>query len=312
QALRLAVGTSPDGAEYWVPVWALVGRRRRPQVTVTAGVHGDEFEGMRALMQLAQELAPEHLHGSVVLAPMVNPTAFRAGTRPSPVDGLNLNRLFPGSPTGAPSERLAHRLMEGLVQGSDLLVDLHSGGTRLLHAPLSGYYPLPGEVGRISQEAALATGLPYVWNLPQRPGVLSFEAARAGIPATGAEIGGSGRCLGEDVARYRQAVLGVLGYMKILRDAPRPSRHAPVVSGDWLLAAASGFFEPTVTLEQPVKKGQVLGQVLDPFGTTLCEVKAPRAGIVLGLRSFPTASAGDLAVFAPWEGEEGAPPASSI
>ncbi len=312
RAFRLLMGSPSGWGEAWVPVWVLTGRQPRPRVTVTAGVHGDEFEGVRAIAQLARSLAPESLAGTVVLAPIINPPAYRAGTRHTPPDGLNLNRVFPGDHHGTPTERLAERLMQLLVEGSDLLVDLHSGGTTLLHAPLAGYYSLPGDVGERSRAAARALGLRYLWNLPERAGVLSFEAAKAGVPAVGTEIGGGARCLASDVALTRETVLGALYHMAVVPGEPAPNDEAEVVSGDWLLAEASGLFEPSVGLEQRVAADESLGAIFDPFGEVVARVRAPAAGVVLGLRSFPTVTAGELVAFVPQPGENRIPPARSL
>jgi predicted deacylase len=316
QRVHLPLTGGPDGAPAHLALWLLVGRRRRPRVTVTAGVHGDEFEGVRALMRLARELDPSLLEGTVVLAPVVNPYAYRAGTRVAPQDGVNLNRVFPGNPHGLPSERLANLVMERLVLGSDLLVDLHSGGTKLLHAPVAGYYDLPGDVGERSRAAAAAMGLAHLWNLPHRRGVLSFEAALAGVPAVGTEIGGAGRCLDADVERTCRAVLGALASAGVLGSAHQARLHASVeppqvVSGDWLAADASGFLDLAVAMHERVRGGQPLGAVLDTHGQRVTEIEAPWSGTVLGTRTFPSVTAGELILFVPRDGELRIEPTSS-
>jgi len=106
-----------------------------PVILLTAGVHGDEYEGQAALATLTRELAPEAIRGQVILLPMTNAPAARAGLRTSPVDGGNLNRLFPGNPRGTPSEMIAHYLETVLIPRADVMVDLHSGGSSLWYPP---------------------------------------------------------------------------------------------------------------------------------------------------------------------------------
>ncbi len=91
RAFRLLMGSPSGWGEAWLPVWVLTGRQPRPRVTVTAGVHGDEFEGVRAIAQLARSLAPESLAGTVVLTPIVNPpppTGPEPAT-PPPTDSIS-------------------------------------------------------------------------------------------------------------------------------------------------------------------------------------------------------------------------------
>ena len=76
-----------------------------PTVLLTAGNHGDEYEGQIALNNLIRNLEPRHLKGRVIILPALNFPAALAGRRVSPIDGLNLNRVFPGDPTGRPRAR---------------------------------------------------------------------------------------------------------------------------------------------------------------------------------------------------------------
>ena len=92
------------------PLSAFSGQSPQPRVVIVAGVHGDELVGPHALIELAQELAPSELRGTVVLAPSANPLAFAAGRRKAPQDDLDLNRIFPGRRGGSATERIAATL----------------------------------------------------------------------------------------------------------------------------------------------------------------------------------------------------------
>lgn len=113
-----------------LPLIAIVGDRPGPVLIAAAGVHGDEYEGPRALWQIADELAPSALAGSFVALPICNPWAFAAGARATPerIDGINLARTFPGDPAGSPTPRLAAALLLFVTRLQPaLFVDLHSG-----------------------------------------------------------------------------------------------------------------------------------------------------------------------------------------
>jgi len=136
-----------------IEVFACVGHRPGPSVLVTAGVHGDEYEGPSAIAQFVRTLSAESVRGSMFLIPVANPFAFAAGTRLSPVDGLNLARVFPGKEDGMPTERLAHFLFHEFASKAEFLIDLHSGGVEYEFLPVAGFYGAPGP-GNASFQAA--------------------------------------------------------------------------------------------------------------------------------------------------------------
>jgi predicted deacylase len=111
-----------------IPVLSISGQTG-PRVVITSGVHGGEFVGIEAATRLADTLAGERVRGELVIAPVVNPPAvYDNRDDRSPLDGVNLNRVFPGNPDGGPTERLAAWLVANLIEGADAYVDLHSGG----------------------------------------------------------------------------------------------------------------------------------------------------------------------------------------
>ena len=105
-----------------------------PTALVIGGVHGDEPEGQIAALNLARELQPEHVTGRVIVIPCASPEASRAYTRLWP-SGANLNRSFPGSPTGPADEQLAHFLSTELFPLAD--VDRRHPQRRSQRAPPS-------------------------------------------------------------------------------------------------------------------------------------------------------------------------------
>jgi predicted deacylase len=260
---------------------------------VTAGIHGDEFEGVRALAELSRELDATVLNGTLVLVPIANPPAFHAGTRTSPLDGVNLNRVFPGDPGGTLSERLAHALFTHVIAGADMLIDLHSGGTRYLFHPQAGFYTVAGALGERSLAMARAFGLDLLWDLPHRSGVCSYEAVRAGVPAIGVEIGGGGRCEPEHVALARRGVARVLalnGLLPVSRDSLPAQR---IWRGDFTRCPAGGLFHSAVSLGQDVAAGQLLYTVLDAEGRMCYQHHAPHAGLVAAIRAFAAIQEGE-------------------
>src|SRR5579864_7606427 len=129
-----------------IPVLAIAGERPGPVFVAAAGVHGDEYEGPRALWEVCEALPPSSLSGVLVALPRCNPWAFAAGSRTTPVDidGVNLARTFPGNAAGSPTERLAASLFAFVVRARPaLFLDLHSGGVRYRFSPAAAGWATP-------------------------------------------------------------------------------------------------------------------------------------------------------------------------
>ena len=86
-----------------IPI-ATVANGAGPTVLLLGGNHGDEHESELILMDLISSLDPSTVTGRLIIVPRLSIEASNADTRLWP-DGTNLNRVFPGSPTGtgAPS-----------------------------------------------------------------------------------------------------------------------------------------------------------------------------------------------------------------
>lgn len=290
---QIVYGQLADGTPLTIPVTTMIGAQAGPRLVVTAGVHGDEFEGVRAVADLCGELATEPLVGTVVLVPVVNTPAFNAQTRTSPIDGVNFNRVCPGDLDGTVSERLAYALFSQIIAGADALVDLHSGGTRYVFTPQAGFYALSGVLGERSLALARAFGLDVIWQLPERQGVCSYAAMQAGIPAIGLEIGGNGRCEPHHLALAKQGVRGVLHHLGMLAGRVATNSDGRVWRGDFGLCSASGLFDPAVTLGTTVQKGDLLYRIRTLDGKISDEQRAAHPGLVSAIRIFAAINVGE-------------------
>lgn len=279
-----------------IKIWMCVGARSGPTVLITAGIHGDEYEGPAAVIGLTKTLCPEDVSGAVIAIPVVNPLAFAAGSRTTPDDGLNLARVFPGNPNGSITERLAYAVFTEFVSRANYLIDLHSGGVEYVFVPLAGFYGEPGR-DNPSYSAALRFGLPVLWQLPPTDGVLSNEATKHGIVAIGHEYLGAGQLSTEGISAYTSGVVSCLRYWRVLEDM-RPSRphHPEVYEGDWQLSPCDGLFVACRKLGERVDLGDQIGEVLTIEGEA-APIVTEFEGTVLGLRSKAYIRRGNWAVF---------------
>jgi N-alpha-acetyl-L-2,4-diaminobutyrate deacetylase len=266
----------------------------RPLVVVTAGVHGDEYEGPAAVAELARLLRGETLAGSVVAIPVANSMAWRAAQRTSPEDGLNLARTFPGHADGSCTERLAAAIFD-VARLADFLIDLHSGGVEYNFVPLAGFYGEP-VAGNPSFDAARRFGLPYAWQVPPTDGVLSHECWKLGITAIGCEYLGAGQLSEAGVSNYVTGILSCLKMWGIYQNGVALPSAGEVVTGDWMLSSAEGIFRAHCRLGDEVAAGQSLAKIHDERGAVRQCFAAEVSGRVLGLRSKAYIRAGDWGV----------------
>jgi len=218
----------------------------------------------------------------------MNPSAFWERTAyVSPVDNLNLNRVFPGKPKGSFSERLAHHFVEKAIRGADAYIDLHGGDLPEALVPFNIYY----ETGDAKVDAA-SRGMAEVFGAPalmvQRSegapvsGLAYATAALLGVPAFIAEDGGAGQYDGAIAERMLAGVENVLRSLEVLdgpvRNVPPPRRFAKFA---WIRSREPGFFRPEVAVGDEVESGQLLGRLVDLHGHVTEEVTTPEKGQIL-------------------------------
>lgn len=291
-----------DGTSVDLAVLVVRGAAPGKTLLATAGVHGDEFEGMAALWQVYDRLDPALMKGTFVAVPVVNAPAYEAGLRTNPHDHQDMARVFPGDPAGTVTEQLAYALTHHFIRHADLYCDLHSAGQYYAMPPLVGYQLRPEPLLTAQREAARAFGLPLIWGTPGLPGRSLSAAAEVRVPAIYAEITGEGRCRPADVERYCHGLQQLLAYLGLTAEAPKAQEPVWFVEDDRPQAGflqvqnrapTGGFFAPEVPLWGAVERGQRLGTIRDAFGTVRHVVTASHSGRTVFLRTFPRVHAGD-------------------
>ena len=237
-----------------------------------AGNHGDEYEGPIALGEIVRDLEPSTIQGRLIILPALNLPAVRAGRRTSPVDGLNLNRAFPGDPQGSITEQIAAYVSDVIYPMGDLMVDLHSGGSSLDIMPSAIVEPAPDpEHMRRNVEAVRAFDAPLtvvISNLGE-PRTSTATSVRAGLTTVGTEMAGQGTLSPAALEICRRGVRNVLAHAGILpaaaTDAPPGERAILEIPGSdgYVYATRDGVFECLHDLGAPVKAGDVAGRIHD-------------------------------------------------
>jgi N-alpha-acetyl-L-2,4-diaminobutyrate deacetylase len=265
-----------------------------PTALLTGANHGDEYEGPIALFDLARRLDPAELTGTVIIVPALNLPAFRVGTRTSPIDRGNLNRSFPGSPTGSVTQKIADYVTRVLLPRADIVLDFHSGGRTLDFLPFAAAHRLPDKVKESRAKAAVeAFAAPFSMQMLEIDSVGMFDttAEDAGKTFVTTELGGGGTARAETVAIARRGVRNLLVHAGILRavPVPAPTRWLDMPSGDcFTFAEDAGLLEPLVDLGAQVAAGDVVARIHPATRTGLAPVglRTRLAGLLVA-RHFP-------------------------
>jgi predicted deacylase len=284
------------GQRVHLPVAVIHGAMPGPRVGVTAGIHGAEYVSIAALREVAMTLDPASVHGSIVAVLTANPMAFAARSiYVNPMDGTNLNRVFPGRTDGSPTERLARWITDHVIAGSDVFVDMHCGDMNEALVSFTGIENTgDAVVDERSTELAEAYGLHYLLIGPS-PGTTTTAAAALGIPAVLSEVGGQGRWPAEDVALHAAGFRRLLRAAGIVADAPGTPRHTTEIlrTEAWMRSTTTGYWHPAVNVGDRIERGVIVGEVRDAFGGVLESPVAPVEGVVIFLVTSLAMNSGD-------------------
>ena len=274
-----------------MPVTVFKGIKDGPKLMVTAGIHGDELNGVLAAQQIVRELVGKELSGTVTIVPTVNLSGLLNHSRDfiSSDPGscpANLNRLFPGNADGLAAERFVASLWERLLKpNATFAIDLHTQ-TRGAVYPL--YVFADYRIAQCSEMARLMKP-DCVLNDPGDPGILETVWNRSGIPSITVEVGMGKFTQPEMIQRAVEGVFNILAYYEMLESNHTAQSVTEVpqinwVEGDKIVsvrADVGGFILPQVELLQSVETGDLLAIQYDAFGDESKRYLAPSSGKVL-------------------------------
>lgn len=295
---RVHVEARRGAANTEVPVIVLDSGVSGPTAAVTANLHGDEATGIGVVQALDRWLQANPFRGKVVLYPSCNPQGLRSQTRVVPADEVDLNRVFPGHPTGSWAARIAAALWRDL-EGRDLdvLVDLHADAPHavpyvIVDRPVRRTGSDRRRLSASLLRLAAASGFTVLREYPADVYVqfaLDRSLAGAvvnvlGVPAVTLEVGPRRQILPEAVDTALAAVLGVLGEAGIV--TYEMVRHPSAVKGNWRRATTprtrrGGLVEPLVSPGECFKAGDPLARIRSLVGDEVELVTAKEDGLLV-------------------------------
>jgi predicted deacylase len=296
-------GNKTSGGAIPYPI-AVIGKGKGPTVFISSGNHGNEYEGQIISGRLIRELDPDKVDGRIIIMPALNYLAVREDQRVSDVDGVNMNRIFPGDPDGGPTLAAAHFVETEIVPVCDVAMDLHSGGATSRYLPCA-YVRSGGSkdlrARKLAATEAFAAPLTVVVFSTASTGSLSAACDRNNVAMVATELGGANTVTKKALQIGTEGVFRVLRHLEILAPdkADEKRRQTRFVSYPdstcMTMAPASGLFEPYCQLGDMVSVGQPAGCIhsleapeLDPV-----EVNFNRDGMIVVARIRAPVKRGD-------------------
>jgi len=263
-----------------------------PTVIITAGIHGDEVNGVEIVRQLIAKGINKPQKGTIICIPVINVFGFIHMDREFP-DGRDLNRVFPGSRSGSLASRVAHKLIAEIVPHADLILDFHSGGADRFNSAQIRIIKGDTKLNKL----ATIFGAPIV--LYSKNMSKSFRNAcyKLGKPVLLFE-GGKSFHIDSNITNTgvngTKRILNHLGMLSKKYKASTPKKKCLFISeSKWIRASHSGMFRASININNKVKKGDVIGHITDPYGKFHHFVKAPNDGYVFNVNESPIIYQGD-------------------
>ncbi len=275
-----------------VPVIISCSKKEGPTVLFTAGIHGDEVNGVEIIRQLIAKGINQPKCGTIICMPVINIFGFINLKREFP-DGRDLNRVFPGSAHGSLASRVANKLIKEVVPHADLIIDFHTGGSGRFNAPQLRYTKGQKDLDKL----ASVFGAPFVLyskNLTKSfrstctklgKSLLLFEGGKSfhiDDVVTNSGVNGSKR------------ILKHLGMLKTVFKSTKPKKKCVFISESrWQRAKYSGMFKASISVGSKVEKEDIIGNITDPYGKFNYFVRAQNSGYVINVNELPIVYQGD-------------------
>ena len=239
-----------------------------PTLLLSAGNHGDEYEGQVILRRLIHETNSADINGRLIILPALNYPAMIDNARVSPLDQGNMNRSFPGAAGGSPTAAIADFVTTQLLPLCDVGIDLHSGGSTAYYLPCA-YLCTAADPTISKNNLALidAFNAPNTLVVCGELSATGFDpvANRAGIPFISTELYGGANIDPGATTMGMTGVKNVMQHMGLISNQPiwtTSTRFFNAIDGNHYLSAPySGIFEPAVELGAEVNAGDIAGQL---------------------------------------------------
>lgn len=292
KTIDMEIAKLHNTAKLKIPIIVRRSKIDGPIVLFSAGIHGDEINGVEIVRQLITKKINKPKRGTIICIPIINMFGFINKTRQFP-DGRDLNRVFPGSKNGSLASRFAFHILNEIMPLVDYAVDFHAGGASRFNAPQIRIAPKNPEL------KILADVFNAPFTLFSKNIVGSFRNASHKLNVKMLLFEG-GKSLDIDDAVAASGIQGVkriLSYLDMLD--PKHIIEVPksptiyIDKSSWVRAQCSGLLHDHGCIGRYVSKGGLLAVITDPFGQFERKVNAPNDGYIINANLSPIVYQGD-------------------
>ncbi|NRY60143.1 M14 family metallopeptidase [Clostridium beijerinckii] len=269
------------------------------RICIITGLHGDELEGQYVCYKLIRKIKEniKYLNGIVDIYPSLNPLGIDSVHRGMPTFDLDMNRIFPGSESGAMAEHVAAKIIED-IEGADMCIDLHASNIFLREVPQV----------RVSEHIkdklvpyAKLLNMDFIWVHPESTvleSTLTYSLNNKNIPTLLVEMGVGMRITQEYGDQLVEGIFNLMKKLDIWNGHVNPVRD-PIISTEkevkFINANSSGIFMPCVKHLDEIKREEKIGEIFNSLtGEIEEEVISSCDGVVFTLREYPVVYEGSL------------------
>lgn len=288
--IKIPVDRLPTGTLIEIPVYIFNGEKEGPTILLQGGLHGDEVNSIELIRRMLIDKSYKIHRGCVIVVPLLNVFGFLNLSRN--MHGKDVNRSFPGSKKGSLASRMAHYLMKEIVANVDFGIDFHTGGEQRSNFPQIRFTPDDDNAVKLAK----LFNAPYSFGSKMIPKSFRNECFKYDIPIIVFEGGESLRLNEFAINKGIQGTLYILKHFNMIDEKiemQSPIKSVEIVKRQWIRAKIAGLFSLAINNGEQVSKNQVLGYIMDTYGETNYEVKAPYNGYIIAVNNFPIINMGD-------------------
>ncbi len=288
--IKIPIDRLPTGTLIEIPVYIFNGKKAGPTILLQGGLHGDEVNSIELIRRMLIDKSYKIYKGCVIVVPLLNVFGFLNFSRD--MHGKDVNRSFPGSKKGSLASRMAYYLMKELVKNVDFGIDYHTGGEQRNNFPQLRYTPQDTKAKKLAD----IFNAPFMFGSKLIAKSFRNECFKHNIPILVFEGGESLRLDTLAIEKGINGTLNILRYFEMISEnvaIPKMEKSIELIQRRWVRAKIAGLFSTAVNNGEAVKKGQVLGYIMDTYGETNFKVKAPYNGYIIAINNFPVINMGD-------------------
>ncbi|WP_439228203.1 succinylglutamate desuccinylase/aspartoacylase family protein [Flavobacterium sp. ARAG 55.4] len=292
KTIDMEIAKLHNSAKLKIPIIVQRSKIDGPVVLFSAGIHGDEINGIEIVRQIITKKINKPKKGTIICIPIVNMFGFINQSRQFP-DGRDLNRVFPGSKKGSLASQFAYHILNQIMPHVDYAIDFHAGGAGRFNAPQIRLEPNNAELKVLAD----VFNAPFTLYSKNIAGSFRNASQKSNVKMLLFE---GGKSLDINNAVANEGLEGVKRFLEHL-NMLHPKHHAVknsqksiyIEKSTWIRANSSGLLHNAISINAFVKKGTILATITDPFGKFERKVKAPNDGYIINVNHSPIVYQGD-------------------